>query len=315
MNLTFIPSKHESPSDRRWRPLELLKEEEGEASLSSGIPDDASCKFDKDTIYECSAEGATPKPGKKCSAGLCSSSDRMSTTSVPTCKPDCICKTNKDTCGIDFPADCKFPKDTLYTCAKISDTPKQKEVYALDGCKTGTNKCYIDPCTSKAVGEICEDGPFCGNELPCPGLNPDLYYNCGKGMKPFPFDRCKNGKPTAGKCLCNDGNSKCGKNFDPKCKYVPGSTYTCSGKGSTPVEGKPCRSAELCDSVMGVGKCFGECKCKPYEPVCGAAFPESCKFKPGSLYQCDFGGADPARPTACQIPCNPQHGSDINRMK
>ncbi|KAF9339287.1 hypothetical protein BGZ91_006466 [Linnemannia elongata] len=388
----------------------------GTAPSTCGGDFDASCKFEKDTIYECSGEGATPKPGKKCGTGLCSSADKMSTASVATCKPDCTCKINKDTCGIDFPAECNFPKDTLYTCTKIGDTPKKKEVCALNGCKTGTNKCYVDPCACKVVGEICgknicatlnpdtiyicnavngvaipkpntadcgdgkcnggrcgentcictEDGPFCGNELPCPGLNPDLYYNCGKGMKPFPFDRCKNGKPTTGKCLCNDGNSmcstyfpfecgyeqsqifdcpkgaggkpvakqqcgegrctlaikcdedckcqdansKCGKNFDPKCNYVPGSIYTCSGKGATPVEGKACGSAELCDSVSGVGKCFGECKCKSYEPVCGAAFPESCKFKPGSLYQCDFGGADPARPTACQIPCNPQHGPD-----
>ncbi|KAG9062866.1 hypothetical protein KI688_005173 [Linnemannia hyalina] len=222
-----------------------------EETSTRGGDFDASCKFDKDTVYECSAEGATPKPGKKCGAGLCSSSDKMSTTSVATCKPDCTCKANKDTCGIDFQAHCKFPKDTLYTCVNIGDTPKQKWT------------------------------------LLWRGLNPDLYYNCGKGMKPFPFDRCKNGKPTTGKCLCNDGNSKCGKNFEPKCKYVPGSIYTCSGQGATPVEGKPCESAELCDSV------------------CGAAFPESCKFKPGLLYQCDFGGADSARPTTCQIPCNP----------
>ncbi|KAK3826752.1 MAG: hypothetical protein J3R72DRAFT_479280 [Linnemannia gamsii] len=386
----------------------------GTAPSTCGGDFAVTCGFDKDTIYQCTNEGATPIPGEKCAAGLCASADKLSTTSVAKCQPDCSCKSIKDTCGVDFPSDCNLDKDTLYGCAKIGDAPKPKEVCAK-GCKTGTNKCYVDPCACKQIGEICgkdicptlkpdtihicasingnatpkpggdcdagtcnggrcgpntclctQDGPFCGNELPCPGLNPDLYYSCGIGKKPFPFDRCKDGKPMTGKCLCNDGNSmcstyfpfecgydqsqifdcptgdggkpvtaqqcgegrctlqikcdqdcmcqddkaKCGKNFDAKCNYQPGSIYTCSGKGAKPVEGKACGGAELCDSITGVGKCFGECKCKTYEPACGAAFPESCKFKPGSLYQCDFGGADPARPVACQIPCNPQNGPD-----
>ncbi|KAG0271972.1 hypothetical protein BGZ95_000159, partial [Linnemannia exigua] len=387
----------------------------GTASSTCGGDFADTCGFDKDTIYQCTAEGAIPSPGEKCAPGLCASADKSSTFSVAICKPDCSCKSTKDTCGIDFPTDCKLDKDTLYSCAKIGDAPKPKEVCSSNGCKTGTNTCYVDPCACKQIGEICgkdicptlkpdtiyicstikgnaiakpggdcptgncnggrcgadtcvctQDGPFCGNELPCPGLNPDLYYSCGIGKKPFPFDRCKNGKPTTGKCLCNDGNSmcstyfpfecgydqsqifkcpggagtkpvtaqqcgegrctleikcdqdclcqddkaKCGKNFDAKCNYQPGSIYTCSGKGATPVEGKACGGPELCDAITGVGRCFGECKCKTYEPVCGAAFPESCKFNPGSIYQCDFGGADPTRPMSCPIPCNPQHGPD-----
>ncbi|KAG0282572.1 hypothetical protein BGZ96_000332, partial [Linnemannia gamsii] len=329
----------------------------GTGVSSCGSSFDASCRFEKDRIYECTAEGATPTKGELCGVGLCGYIEK---SSIAVCKPDCTCKSTKDTCGIDFPVACMLPKDTLYACSKIGATPVKKEICNFNGCKKGTDKCYVDPCACKMIGNICgkdicstlkpdtiyicnavngpaipkpstadcgvgkcnggrcgddtcictDDGPFCGGELPCPGLDPDLYYSCIKGNKPFPFKTCKNGKPTTRMCLCNDGNTKCGKNFDPKCKYAAGSIYTCSGVGATPVEGKACGSADLCDSTSGVGRCFGECKCKTYEPVCGAAFPKSCGFQAGTLYQCDFGGADPVRPKSCPIPCNPQYGPD-----
>ncbi|KAG0228168.1 hypothetical protein BGX31_006705 [Mortierella sp. GBA43] len=378
----------------------------GDAASTCGSDYLDSCGFDKDTIYTCTEEGATPQPGQKCGTGLCASVD-----GTAICKPDCTCKSTKDTCGVDFPSGCNLDKDTLYTCSKVGAKPVPKEV-CKDSCKAGTHECYVDPCACQKIGDLCgkdicpefppdtvftcteigvkpkvgaacdgttcnggkcdpkecvctEDGPFCGGDINCPGLNKDLYYSCSKGKKPFPFAKCNQGRPMDKRCLCNDiygmcstyfpfecgydqnqvmgcpggagtkpvtrqqcgvgrcaaqkcdlnckclgTAAMCGKQFDPSCNLDPGTIYSCSNAGATPVPGKSCGRGDLCHTSGGVGRCLAECVCKDVDTVCGAAYPESCGFNPSSVYRCDSVGATPTGARTCTIPCNPQNGPD-----
>ncbi|KAF9095793.1 hypothetical protein BGX23_012621 [Mortierella sp. AD031] len=346
------------------------------AKDTCGVDFPVDCGLKKDTLYTCASIGAPPKPKEVCSKDGCK-------TGTGACYVDpCACKTVGEVCGKNLCITLK--PDTIYICSAIGGPAIAKPGGDCDAGMCNGGKCGPNTC-------ICpDDGPFCGNELNCPGLNPDLYYSCKKDKNPFPFDRCKNGKPTTGKCLCNDGNNislqdqktngasfielysllwianmcstyfpfecgydqnqvmdcpdgagdkpvtavqcgvgkcanlikcdlnckcvdaaaKCGKHFDVSCDYKEGSIYTCSGTGATPVEGKACGSADLCNADGGIGKCLGECRCEDVDPACSRAFPTSCKYLPGHVYRSDYAGATPESPKACPIPCNPQNGPD-----
>ncbi|KAF9094736.1 hypothetical protein BGX29_009372 [Mortierella sp. GBA35] len=346
------------------------------AKDTCGVDFPVDCGLKKDTLYTCASIGAPPKPKEVCSKDGCK-------TGTGACYVDpCACKPVGEVCGKNLCITLK--PDTIYICSAIGGPAVAKPGGDCDAGMCNGGKCGPNTC-------ICpDDGPFCGNELNCPGLNPDLYYSCKKDKNPFPFDRCKNGKPTTGKCLCNDGNNislqnqktngasffelysllrianmcstyfpfecgydqnqvmdcpdgagdkpvtavqcgvgkcanlikcdlnckcvdataKCGKHFDVSCGYKEGSIYTCSGTGATPVEGKACGSADLCNADGGIRKCLGECRCEDVDPACSRVFPTSCKYLPGHVYRSDYAGATPESPKACPIPCNPQNGPD-----
>ncbi|KAF9285530.1 hypothetical protein BGZ68_003783 [Mortierella alpina] len=299
------------------------------------------CGFTPDTIYTCSGQGATPQPSTTCGSGLCAS---VNGTAI--CKPDCTCKTNLDTCGVDFPAECGLNVDTLYTCNNIGDKPVAKEVCKPGACRTGTHQCYVDPCACKSVGQLCgkdicsilgadtvyicnnegatpipstvcpvgkcnggkcappedclctQNGPFCGGELPCPGLNPELYYSCSIGKKPFPFGYCRNGKPTDGNCLCNDGYGMCSTYFPFECGYDQNQVMACpGGRDTKPVTVAQCGVGRCTNQI----KCDTSCKCKSTADVCGKEFDPACNYEQGSTYKCSAVGAIPVLNKKCGL--------------
>ncbi|KAF9557649.1 hypothetical protein EC968_007524 [Mortierella alpina] len=313
----------------------------GTASTTCGKDYLLRCGFTPDTIYTCSGQGAIPQPSITCGSGLCASVNGSAI-----CKPDCTCKTNLDTCGIDFPAECGLNADTLYTCNNIGDTPVPKEVCKFGACKTGTHQCYVDPCACKSIGQLCgkdicptlgadtvyicnnvgatpipstvcpvgkcnggkcaptedcvctQNGPFCGAELPCPGLNPNLYYSCSIGKKPFPFGYCRDNKPTDGSCLCNDGYGMCSTYFPFECGYDQNQVMACpNGRDTKPVTVAQCGVGRCTNQI----KCDTNCKCTGTADVCGKQFDPSCNYEPGSTYKCSDVGAIPVLSRRCGI--------------
>ncbi|KAF9931401.1 hypothetical protein BGZ67_005314 [Mortierella alpina] len=297
------------------------------------------CGFTPDTIYTCSGQGVTPQPSITCESGLCASVNGSAI-----CKPDCTCKTNLDTCGVDFPTKCGLNVDTLFTCNNIGDTPVPKEVCKPGACKTGTHQCFVDPCACKSIGQLCgkdicstlradtvyicnnegatpvpstvcpvgkcnggkcapteeclctQNGPFCGAELPCPGLNPELYYSCSIGKKPFPFGYCRDNKPTDGSCLCNDGYGMCSTYFPFECGYDQNQVMGCpNGRDTKPVTVTQCGVGRCTNQI----KCDTNCKCTSTADVCGKQFDPACNYEQGSTYKCSAAGANPVLYKKC----------------
>ncbi|KAG0056222.1 hypothetical protein BGZ83_005954 [Gryganskiella cystojenkinii] len=283
----------------------------GSSFPPGGFP--TGCGLDPDTLYRCPTPGLLPSPHEKCKPDMCK-------TDTSKCFVDeCACKSIGTLCGKDI---CPgLERDMVYACNAMGDTATPMNQCPPLKCNGG--RCDAKDC-------VCTvDGPFCGADLPCPGLDKDIYYfECGyeqnqvltcpggRGTEPVFKQQCGVGRCDLSaikcdlSCKCPDDKAVCGKQFDPGCNFDGGTIFACASKGSTPIPGKKCGGPELCDATSGVGRCLGECKCKSYELACGAAFPASCNFQPGSLYSCDYAGADPVRPQTCKVPCNPQNGPD-----
>ncbi|KAF9932062.1 hypothetical protein FBU30_008992, partial [Linnemannia zychae] len=85
------------------------------------------CNLDPNTLYTCTAAGATPSGGTVCDFGC------QINVGDDTCKPDCTCPDRKDTCGSVFDPGCNLDPDTLYACSAVGATPVLDEVCAV-GC-------------------------------------------------------------------------------------------------------------------------------------------------------------------------------------
>ncbi|KAG0354165.1 hypothetical protein BGX24_007010, partial [Mortierella sp. AD032] len=73
------------------------------------------CKYPKDTLYECSGNGATPTEKEACEEGKCTV-----TVGDDKCRNDkCICPTGGTykICGSQLPEECKAYKNGIYDCS------------------------------------------------------------------------------------------------------------------------------------------------------------------------------------------------------
>ncbi|KAF9585019.1 hypothetical protein BGW38_004250 [Lunasporangiospora selenospora] len=240
-----------------------------------GIDFDPGCNLNNDTLYTCSGPGAKPVAKEQCNSGACRSGTHE-------CYKDpCACVKVGDICGKDI---CPgLTADTVYTCTAIGTTPTSKTNCPKGQCNGG--KCEPVEC-------VCtEDGPFCGNELPCPGLNPEGYYSCSKGMKPFIFGRCNEGNiPANGDCLCVDTNTICSTYFPPQCGYDQSQVMGCpGGRGTKPVTREQCGVGRCTNQI----RCDKSCLCADGNMKCGKQFDPTCGYDPGTLYSCSGAGATP----------------------
>ncbi|KAF9399059.1 hypothetical protein BGZ94_005819, partial [Podila epigama] len=249
------------------------------------------CKFDKDTLYTCSAAGADPVPGPKCVAGC------LIKPGPDECAPDpCKCTNGEATCGSVFPDSCKLDKDTLYTCSAAGADPAAG-TKCKDGCevKDGPDVCK-DICA-------CQDNKVqCGSSLPknC-GYTESAVYDCtaGAGTKPIlvkvcpPGLTCVNNAEGANcggeECKCKGGMTVCSSQFPDECKLEKNTIYRCSTDG-TPVKVETCPTDKECVAVADGAVCMSkDCKCPDDGTICGAVFPLSCKLQANSLYSCKKG--------------------------
>ncbi|KAF9405006.1 hypothetical protein BGZ94_003814, partial [Podila epigama] len=251
-----------------------------------GVDLPTKCNFDKDTVYTCSKVGDPYTAKEKCPAGKCKTG-----TSACEINP-CVCDKVGSICGKDFPAACTtLGKDNVYVCAEVGGDPIEAKV-----CPAG--KCINGDCPAEADCVCDDDGPFCGTELldRCPGLNPDLYYSCQMGKKPFPFDRCSGGEPLTGKCLCNDANSICSSYFPFECGYRQDMIQGCPGdRGTKPVKLEQC-AVGRCTAKR---ECDRNCLCTGANSLCGKHYDASCGYDPSTIYTCSGDGATPVASTKC----------------
>ncbi|KAF9930636.1 hypothetical protein FBU30_000262, partial [Linnemannia zychae] len=100
---------------------------------------DPSCNLDPDTLYTCTAAGATPSGGTDCTFGC------QINVGDDTCKPDCTCPNDDDVCGSAFDPSCNLDPDTLYTCSAAGATPAPGTDCDF-GCQinTGDDTCKPD---------------------------------------------------------------------------------------------------------------------------------------------------------------------------
>ncbi|KAG0020257.1 hypothetical protein BGZ81_009420, partial [Podila clonocystis] len=252
-----------------------------------GIDISWKCGLNNDTLYSCSAIGAQYAEKQRCLLGACKSGTRQ-------CAVDpCACTKIGAICGKDFPSTCNnLARDTVYICNSVGGTAIRSK-----DCDAG--KCANGDCPVAPVDCVCPaDGPWCGSELikDCPGLDPDLYYACLKGTKPFPFDRCSGGKPTNGQCLCHDTNTICSSYFPFECGYRQDMIQLCTGgAGSKPITDQQC----------AVGRCTAQrtcdrnCMCPDRTTRCGNQFDPGCGLEAARVYTCANVGDAPKPGQLC----------------
>ncbi|KAF9584975.1 hypothetical protein BGW38_004427, partial [Lunasporangiospora selenospora] len=307
------------------------------------------CGLKPQTLYNCSAAGATPVAAQDCPVGC------TTLEGDDSCAVDCTCKNAEDTCGSEFPTSCNLDIGTLYDCSAGAKTnPKVKE------------KCSSGKCTVQSGNDICElvckctgTDTKCSKEFdPLCKLPAEAVYKCTNGVPAKVKDCqgtevCKN--TTAGPacispdCLCKDDHRVCGSTFPATCNLANDTLYQCkTGEAPTIVKDcKPgvcspysvkataafgamtddfcidqcaCKATEpVCastfDPVCGFDKCKDDpCTCKKVGDTCGSAYPSSCGYESNTLYSCKAIGEKPEKKSACtndQVCIQIPGGNDI----
>ncbi|KAF9435340.1 hypothetical protein BGZ76_006471 [Entomortierella beljakovae] len=258
----------------------------------STFPD--SCNLTSSTLYQCSDTGARPKPGSECPSGECPSGGDA-------CTPEsCSCTELGDTCGSNFPVDCNYDPNSLYTCSAVGQPPTLVEKCMSGECPKGSSNCSPDDCA------CTDDKPTCGSNFPehC-GLDNNTVFTCpSDGRRPIPDKVCIIGEcPVGGDdcvinpCLCTKRGPMCGSEFPAECGYPPNAQYKCRKIGSPPNFIHNCTTQ--CDPATH--SCVpGPCDCTSLGIFCGSSFPESCGFHEGVLYSCDVIGELPNISSSCE---------------
>ncbi|KAF9349045.1 hypothetical protein BGX26_012594 [Mortierella sp. AD094] len=277
------------------------------AELRCGTTFPWTCDLNRDTLFECTGEGADPIPKEKCIVGGC-------VKGTTQCVPDpCKCRTASTTCGSDYIGSCNLDKDTIYTCSGSGATPQPGEKCGSNLCSVanGTAICKLD-CRCKTTGDIC------GVDFPS-GCNllPDTLYTCGTvGATPTAKQVCKPGACKTGThecyvdpCACKVIGQVCGKAICSK--LAPDTSYICGS-----VEGPPILNSNMVcmPGACHGGKCDAEdCVCPDNEPFCGGEL--NCPGLDKDLYySCTkgkkpfpFGKCNHGRPTRGDCLCNGQY--------
>ncbi|KAF9425160.1 hypothetical protein BGZ94_007784 [Podila epigama] len=276
---------------------------------------DPACRLEANKLYTCTSSGATPVPGVDCALGCVDNG----ATQADTCKIDCTCKDNFDTCGSAFnPACLKDPK-TVYTCNGNGTEPVQKEVCqqicvevlaADDECRCA--------CT--------DDGTVCGSAFdPICKLEPNILYRCTNGSEPLFNEDCDPGICSANvvngtailsasgyfqaqaltdycinQCACKEaGVPICSDAFPPECGFKNGTLFDCTGINVAPVVKKECTNG--CIVQPGPDECrFDPCACRKTGDACGSSFPANCSYEFNTVYTCSGVDELPQKKNACE---------------
>ncbi|KAG0248424.1 hypothetical protein BGZ95_008057, partial [Linnemannia exigua] len=224
----------------------------------------------------------------------------------------CKCQEKGDVCGSTFPEECKFPKDTLYSCVDKDMTPKEKMTCSTKGCVPTAGDDVCGSC-------LCPDGtPTCGSVFgpECKKDNLTLYTCSKVDALPSSPTKCawgcdvKDGPDKCNTdCLCKNGDNVCGSVFPARCGYKSNALYKCSGALADPSAPDDC--AWGCDVKAGPDMCNADCLCVDQDDVCGSDFPDKCGYKKDSLYKCTGKLADPSSPATCKWGCDIKPGSDV----
>ena len=312
---------------------------DGARHCGSIFPD--SCGYDKDKLYKCpGGVGTKPTGGDKCNSGAC-----IVHNGDDACKPpppvDCKCHDAKEVCGSVWQADCKYERDTLYTCAAKGTDPIKTETCDL-GCFVHLkldDECKApNPCLCQGKHDSC------GSEFPeeCGFSNNTLYSCTGKDATPAFSQMCKGDcelvPGTSDRCIiapifdapvslapvfietcgCADSTSVCGSAFDTSCGLADNTLYTCTGKDAAPAFSEMCKGG--CELVPGTsGRCIiapvvtNTCDCVDGADVCGSAFGRDCAYERNYLYKCPGGkGTPPVQPEMCTYgKCLFEPGGDV----
>ncbi|GJJ74341.1 hypothetical protein EMPS_06699 [Entomortierella parvispora] len=263
------------------------------------------CGLEKNALYKCAGPLADPTSPVVCRKGC------DVRPGPDKCNTDCLCKSDEDVCGSEFPDKCGFDKNSLYKCSGAFADPTSP-IVCRKGCdvKPGPDKCNID-C-------LCKNGEdVCGSEFPekC-GFDKNALYKCaGPLADPTSPVVCRKGcdvKPGPDKCnidcLCKNGDDVCGSEFPDKCGFDKNALYKCAGPLADPTSPVVCRKG--CDVKPGPDKCNTDCLCKNDEDVCGSEFPDKCGFDKNYLYKCSGPLADPTSPVVCRKGCDVRPGPD-----
>ncbi|KAG0249520.1 hypothetical protein BGZ95_007501, partial [Linnemannia exigua] len=276
---------------------------DGTAACGSTFPPE--CGLDKDTLYTCSAAGAGPAAGDKCTSGC-----QVTPTGADNCKADCTCKDGTAACGSTFPPECGFDKDTVYKCdGGIGTTPVPGDKCKAGECLVvdGTDGCRPEPPTDC---KCKDDKDICGSEYaPVCGFDKDTLYTCSAaGADPVIGEKCASGcqitpigdDKCMPDCTCKDGTAACGSTFPPECGLDKDTLYTCSAAGADPAAGDKCTSG--CQvTPTGADNCKADCTCKDGTAACGSTFPPECGFDKDTVYKCDGGiGTTPVPGDKCK---------------
>ncbi|KAG0043109.1 hypothetical protein BGZ83_011823, partial [Gryganskiella cystojenkinii] len=265
------------------------------------------CRISSGDIYSC-VKGEDPVLKEDCSTSKCIATKGYSmaaaaavfqaATAADNCVEDlCKCQEKKLACGLTFPEDCKFSKDTLYECSAVGATPQEVERCDVDKCviSAGDNMCDGGSCT-------CKDNDLtCGSAFPTKcNLDPKTLYNCARaGSKPTVGKICPTGciekegnDECSNICVCREAKeSVCGKNFDMSCNLDDGTLYKCASSGATPTPIEKCKAG--CESGGGDSGdvCKDPCVCPTSGEmrVCGSELPAECKADKNAVYYCPGG--------------------------
>jgi hypothetical protein len=254
------------------------------------------CKFPKDTLYECSGNGATPTEKINCAEDMC-----IPTAGDDTCERDpCVCKDGDLTCGSAFPRECELDPNTVYKCVGATSIPEVEKVCdpqcvekeGPDGCGPNEYECK------------CKDSSdICGSQFPsrC-NYSPDSLYKCsGNGSEASRPKPCSHGpclvldgddKCTPDPCLCKEAKKAvCGKSFGDRCDVDEGTLYECSSAGAMPKPIEECKAG--CEEGAGDSGdvCKDPCVChtSSKKKLCGSELPEDCKADKNTIYHCPNG--------------------------
>ncbi|KAK3836152.1 MAG: hypothetical protein J3R72DRAFT_450980, partial [Linnemannia gamsii] len=272
-------------------------------SCGSAFP--ASCPYEANSLYSCSANKALPVKKETCPTGdvcLVTPHGSMCTS------PNCICKDDSTHCGSTFSAACALQSDTLYKCVNgqlmtvVKDCAQGGGVCSANIVRdTGdthggmdTDIC-VDKCACKEAGVSVCGSTFdasCNHDsnalLICRAIGhvPTIQEDCTSSCEvKIGSDAC-----ASDPCACSIAGDTCGSAFPAQCGYEGQIVYTCKTNRSLPQKKAACVDSGICLGAPGVAHCLAtDCLCKDDQFHCGSAFTPTCALQKNILYKCTKG--------------------------
>ncbi|KAF9094530.1 hypothetical protein BGX23_001976 [Mortierella sp. AD031] len=263
------------------------------------------CGLNKNTVYSC-------VDGKLTERKACSDDQEcVAVSNGAYCgSKDCKCPDDGTICGEIFPASCRLPATSLYTCKK-GESPTVSEDCLPGYCTASVASISaavvlrLWPKTSALTNALAEALAYGSSFAPRCGLDPKTIYTCtGSGSKPTLGEQCENScLVQAGSSICAKSDCTCpGTGSDPVCGHgLPASCHADAntichcpgGKGSKPEVLFDCKPGTKClkrPSPEGA-VCGGVgCDCEDENEICSNQFDENCGYEKSTIYKCTPGG-------------------------
>ncbi|KAG0218714.1 hypothetical protein BGX33_006277 [Mortierella sp. NVP41] len=233
-----------------------------------------SCKINTGNLYTC-VKGQDPVLKEACGSGECISSEGSNGECV---KDPCKCQAQELVCGLTFPDECKFLKDTLYECSGKDATPEASKNCEFGCLVTAGDDKYKPPDAGPGPCQCPAGGKnrVCGSQLPAEcKADRNTVYDCsaGSGSEPErvgpykPGVECVQGPGDEGavcgsnNCDCTGEQEVCSNDFPARCGMEPNAIYKCIKTG-TPQKIANCDATETCLTVSDGSFCRpDDCRC------------------------------------------------------